>query len=83
MRTFSEIIDAFGVARLAEVLGLSESHIRVMKTRDSIAPEHWGEIVKHRPMPELEDLTLEDLHELRLSRFKNGKEHSQHEAAAE
>ena len=71
MQTFSQIIDEFGVTELATVLGLEESHIRVMKTRNSIAPEHWGAIIKSRPEGKLEGLTLEALHELRLARFRH------------
>lgn len=39
---FSVLIDALGgAARVAEVVHTDPAHVRVMKQRDSIAPEHW------------------------------------------
>lgn len=46
MNSFREIIDAFGVARLAELLGIAQSHVRTMKVRNVIPPQYWRKIIE-------------------------------------
>lgn len=75
MTKFAEIIDAFGAGHLAELLDLPESHIRVMKTRDSIPPEYWGVILDHLP-EHLVGLDFHKLREIRTSRFSSSGESS-------
>lgn len=70
MTSFREIIDAFGVSRLASILGLGESHVRVMKVRNSVPPEYWERMISHRPRPLLENLDTAALLQIRNSRFK-------------
>jgi hypothetical protein len=66
MDTFSDIIDAFGIKRLAELLGTSESHVRTMKARDSIPPEYWPAIIANPPEGSV--LTFDGLMELRTAK---------------
>lgn len=70
MQSFQDLIDKFGVPRLAAILGIGESHVRVMKTRNSIPPEYWGTIVDHRVEAGLDDIDLARLHRLRKERFE-------------
>lgn len=42
MSTFRDIIEEFGIKRLAEVFSVAESHVRTMKARDSIPAAYWG-----------------------------------------
>ena len=69
MRTFSEIIDAFGVPVVAEVLSLPESHVRTMKARDSIAPEYWEALIEAAPKHGVRGLDYKRLHKIRAERF--------------
>jgi hypothetical protein len=64
MNSFREIIDAFGVARLATLLGVGQSHVRVMKVRNVIPPTYWRKILD-APKPQgLESLSLVMLDDL-------------------
>jgi len=70
MKSFSEVIDAFGVSELARLLDLTEVHVRIMKTRDSIPPDYWGKIVAaSADWPE--PLSWENLADIRASRFSD------------
>ena len=44
-KSHSQIIDAIGVAVLASSLDLPASHIRTMKTRESIPVHHWSKVI--------------------------------------
>lgn len=68
MQSFSEIIDAVGIAPLAALLRTTDSHVRAMKTRDSIPPEYWSVLVAAVP-PAVPGLTLQMLADLRAARF--------------
>lgn len=47
MKSFAEVIDAFGGAQpFAAALSIPGSHARTMKARDSIPPEYWPEVVQ-------------------------------------
>lgn len=67
--TFSQVVDAFGIGALAQLLGVEESHIRTMKARNSIPPEYWGVIIEAAPSREIEGLTFAALREMRTARF--------------
>ncbi len=67
MRTFDDIIGVIGTAKLAEVLGLAESHARVMKARHSIPPEYWGVLIQQAPALGIADLTIDELLEARAA----------------
>jgi hypothetical protein len=66
---FSEIIDAFGVSAVAEVINKDESHVRTMKARDSIPPEYWGLLVEAAPSKGIEGLNYDVFVGLRSKRF--------------
>ncbi len=68
MDSFQAIIDSFGTAVLAGYFGVEESHVRTMKTRDSIPPEYWDIVVEKWPGPE--PLTHKTLLALRGKRFR-------------
>lgn len=46
MESFAAIIDALGIAVTAEAIGLPESHVRTLKTRDSIPPTYFARMVR-------------------------------------
>lgn len=69
MHSFSEIVDRFGIAALAALLKTDESHVRVMKTRDSIPPEYWGALIEAAPERGIDGLTYPLFRELRSARF--------------
>lgn len=45
MNSFSDVIDALGIANAAVVLGIPESHVRTLKARDSIPANYFKRIV--------------------------------------
>ncbi|AYO85362.1 hypothetical protein [Methylobacterium brachiatum] len=45
MNSFSDVIDALGVATVSEVLGIPESHVRTLKARDSIPAGYFKRLV--------------------------------------
>jgi hypothetical protein len=69
MRTFAEVIDAFGVAVVAKMLDLEESHVRTMKARNSIPPEYWGQLIEEAPKHGIVGLDYRKFRRLRQSRF--------------
>jgi len=68
MNTFSDIIDAYGVRKLADLLGIADSHVRTMKARDSIPVEHWAAIISSPPDDLRDVLTFDKLLSLRASK---------------
>ena len=84
MKTFREIIDAFGISPLASALGVDESHMRVMRTRDSIPPKYWRALLECERPEALHGLTLAILDDLYEARFpKSVDPTSQIEAASQ
>lgn len=69
MDSFQKIIDAFGTDRLAEAAGVTESHVRVMRARDSIPPLYWPDIVAKAPDHLKGKVTFDLLKTLRAGRF--------------
>ena len=65
MRTFSDIIDAFGgPAPFRDAIAISDVHARQMKLRDSIPAGYWPRTVKAALVRGVEGVTLEVLAEL-------------------
>jgi len=69
LRSFSDVIDTFGVVELARLMHTNESHVRVMKTRNSIPPEYWGFVIDEAIRLGLIEITYKRLHQLRQMRF--------------
>lgn len=69
MKSFADIIEAFGSGVVAEILGLQDSHVRTMKARDSIPPEHWGRLVEEAPLRGVAGVDWKMLSDLRAKRF--------------
>lgn len=68
MRTVAEIIDAFGgTGGFAAALGISQSHARVMKCRNSIATRHWAALVDAASNRRIGGITFEALARLTAS----------------
>jgi hypothetical protein len=67
------IIDAFKTAEtvsLSDLLSVDESHVRVMRARNSIPPEYWSRIVDAAAEHGIEGVTLVDLIRAREDRFR-------------
>ena len=64
MNSFQEIIDAYGAARVAKLLGIGQSHVRVMKVRDVIPPTYWRKMLEAPKPLGLESLSLAMLDDL-------------------
>jgi len=45
MNSFSDVIDALGVAKASEILGIPENHVRTLKARDSIPAGYFKRLV--------------------------------------
>jgi hypothetical protein len=64
MKSFREIIDAFGAPSLAKILGVARTHVHVMRVRNSIPPSYWRKIVE-APRPDgMAPITLSMLDDL-------------------
>ena len=46
MQNFIEMIDTLTVPKLAKMLNVPEGHIRVMRNRNSVPPDHWPPLIK-------------------------------------
>jgi len=71
--TFSGVIEAIGVPEFARATNTTESHVRVMKTRNSIPPEYWDDLIDEATRRGLKEVTYRRLVQLRQSRFNNRK----------
>lgn len=45
MNSFSDVIDALGVATASEILGIPENHVRTLKARNSIPAGYFKRLV--------------------------------------
>lgn len=45
MNSFTDVIDALGVAKAAEILGIPENHVRTLKARNSIPAGYFKRLV--------------------------------------
>lgn len=62
MRTFEEVFEAFGgPAALSKETGIPTYHTQTMKTRGSIPPGYWSEVVDAAARLGIEGVTLETL----------------------
>jgi hypothetical protein len=60
MQNFSSVIDAFGGApSFAEAVGVSGSHARTMKARNSIPPAYWQRTVAAATLMRIPNVTLD------------------------
>lgn len=46
VKSFADLIDTLGRPTVARLLKTTDSHVRAMRTRNSIAPEHWGLLIE-------------------------------------
>lgn len=69
MDSFASVIDAFGVKVVAELLGVKESHVRVMKARGSIPAEYWGLLIEAAPQHEISGVDYPLFRQLRAQKF--------------
>lgn len=69
MNSFASVIDAFGVKSVAELIGVKESHVRVMKARGSIPAEYWGVLIEAAPGRGIEGIDFSLLRRLRSQKF--------------
>lgn len=74
MKSFASVIDAFGVKVLAELIGVKESHVRVMKARGSIPAEYWGVLIEAAPARGIAGLDFALLRRLRSEKFAPERE---------
>lgn len=66
MNTFSQLIDECGgVQAVSDALGVADSHVRVMKARNSIAVDHWPKLIDLAAAKGLEGVTFQSLLALR------------------
>ena len=69
MLTFQALIeDIGGVRSLAEGFSITESHARVMKTRNSIPPEYWPQLIKMARAKRIVGVNVEALLAMRAQR---------------
>jgi len=45
MNSFSDVIDALGVPKASEILGIPENHVRTLKARNSIPAGYFKRLV--------------------------------------
>jgi hypothetical protein len=68
MESFAALIDSFGgPLAFAEATGLKDSHVRTMKTRNSIPAEHWPVVVEAAADRNVAGVTYEVLTKLRAA----------------
>lgn len=82
MESFRAIIKAIGVSETATLLGISESHVRVMIARDSIPPQYWPALIAGAPEAMKEFVTTDGLLGIRNGRFADPKTSDASEHAA-
>ena len=70
MHSFSALIEALGISRLAALFGIPESHLRVIKARDSLPPEYWQLAIEEARRQRLAGVTWKSLAALRDRRFR-------------
>lgn len=62
MRTFEDVFAAFGgPTRFADAVGIKPFHAQTMKTRDSIPPGYWSDVVKAAAELGIKGINLEAL----------------------
>ena len=80
--TVGAIIAAFGgTSAFAQAIGLPDSHVRAMKARNSIPPDHWDWLVGAAIAKGIEGITFKLLAEIR-STTRRKSASSQAEASA-
>jgi hypothetical protein len=74
MDSFESVIDAFGAKRVAEIIGVKDSHVRVMKARGSIPAEYWGDLIEAAPRLGIRGIDYALLRRLRSQKFSSESE---------
>lgn len=69
MNSFASVIDAFGTKNVADLLGVKESHVRVMKARGSIPAEYWGLLIEAAPRFGVDGIDFPLFRRLRSEKF--------------
>lgn len=74
MRSFDQIIDEWpgGPSEFAAAIGVSASHARQMRRRDSIDSKYWKALVEAAAHHRLADVTLESLAAISASKRLSG-----------
>lgn len=71
MKSFVEIIDAFGGASpFGEAIGIPDSHARAMKARNSIPDGYWSRAVEAARARDIANVTLESFAALAKARLE-------------
>jgi hypothetical protein len=74
-RDHAQIVTFYGVKNMADALGTSDMHVRQMRTRNSIPPAYWDDLVSDAKQRGLDgDITLEVLAKTAKSRFRQSRE---------
>lgn len=74
MQTFEDIFVAFGgPKRFAAALGIKHFHAGTMKTRGSIPPAYWADLVSAAHEHGIEGVTLEALAEMAKAKRPEGQ----------
>lgn len=71
----AEIVTFYGVKQMAQALNTSDMHVRQMRTRNSIPPAYWDDLVADAKKHGLEDaISLEVLAKTAKNRFRQPRE---------
>jgi len=73
MRTFNELIDAFGVPTLVKLLRIPDTHVRTLKARDSVPTEYWPKLIEAAPKHDIQGIDYPALLRMRDRRLKRGR----------
>lgn len=71
MKSFNDVLDKFGRSKdVAKILGITISHVEVMRVRQSISPYHWEALVKAAEKQGIKGITFKRLAALYRMRFE-------------
>lgn len=69
IKTFRDVIAAWpSLSEFAKDIGVSENTAKLMRFRDSVAPEYWPFVVDHAKSRKIKGISLELLHKLRAEK---------------
>lgn len=69
MESFRDLIGAIGTAPLSKAFGVKESHVRAMRSRNSVPAVYWGPLLAAAHAAGHSDVTFESLLDMRAARF--------------
>ena len=82
MRTFDDVFVAFGgPRRFAAALGIKHFHAGTMKSRGSIPPAYWSDLVSAAQERGIEGVTLEALAEVAKAKRPEGQPNPERQAS--